>query len=88
MGVLKEHPFFIVMLLSFAPPKESNQRKRVRKIQPIPVFRQLRKAIFRSKKQGAVRKFSGFALPRSKDLTLLKIIKKNPSQLHFDTAYC
>jgi hypothetical protein len=47
------------MLLSFAPPKESNPRKRGRKSQPHPVFHQLPQAIFRSKKQGVVRTFSG-----------------------------
>jgi len=46
------------MFISFAPPKEMNQRKGVRKRQPHPVFRQLRKAISRSKKQDAVRTFS------------------------------
>jgi len=47
------------MFISFAPPKEMNQRKGVRKRQPHPVFRQLRKAISRSKKQDTVRTFSG-----------------------------
>jgi hypothetical protein len=47
------------MFISFAPPKEMNQRKGSRKRQPHPVFRQLRLAISRSKKQGAVRAFSG-----------------------------
>jgi hypothetical protein len=47
------------MFISFAPPKEMNQRKGGRKSQPHPVFRQLRKAISRSKKQEAVRAFSG-----------------------------
>ncbi len=50
------------MFISFAPPKETNQRKRVRKRQPHPVFRQSLKAISRSKKQDAVRTFSGFPL--------------------------
>jgi len=48
------------MFISFAPPKEMNQRKGGRKRQPQPVFRQLRQAISRSKKQDAVRTFSGF----------------------------
>jgi len=47
------------MFISFASPKEMNQRKGARKRQPQPVFRQLRKAIFRSKKQDTVRAFSG-----------------------------
>jgi len=50
------------LFISFAPPKEMNQRKRVRKRQPHPVFRQSLKAISRSKKQDAVRTFSGFPL--------------------------
>jgi hypothetical protein len=60
-GVSKGHPllFIWIMFISFAPPKEMNQRKGGRKRQPHPVFRLLRNAIFRSKKQGAVRAFSG-----------------------------
>jgi len=47
------------MSLSFAPPKESNQRKKSPEKTTVPVFRQLRNAIYRSKKQEAVRTFSG-----------------------------
>jgi hypothetical protein len=47
------------MFISFAPPKEMNQRKGGRKSQPHPVFCQLHNAISRSKKQGTVRTFSG-----------------------------
>jgi len=67
-GVSKGHPLLIfrIMFISFAPPKEMNQRKRVRKRQPHPVFHQLRKAISRSKKQGAVRTFSGLPTHCSK----------------------
>jgi hypothetical protein len=28
---------FLLMFISFAPPKEMNQRKRVRKSQPVPL---------------------------------------------------
>jgi hypothetical protein len=34
----KEHPFFFIeMFISFAPPKEMNQRKGGRKRQPVPL---------------------------------------------------
>jgi len=45
--------------LSFAPPKESNQRKRVRKRQPHPVCPPATHGLKGATKQGAVRAFSG-----------------------------
>jgi hypothetical protein len=49
----------VLLLLSFAPPKESNQRKRVRKRQPHPVCAPATRGHKGTAKQGAVRTFSG-----------------------------
>jgi hypothetical protein len=49
----------VLLLLSFAPQKESNQRKRVRKRQPYPVCPPATQSHKGTTKQGAVRTFSG-----------------------------
>jgi hypothetical protein len=49
----------VLLSLSFAPPKESNQRKRVRKRQPLPVCPHATQGQNGATKQGAVRTFSG-----------------------------
>jgi hypothetical protein len=60
------------MFISFAPPKEMNQRKRGRKRQPHLFFCHLRQALSPSEKQDAVRTFSGSPSRRSlSDATLL-----------------
>jgi len=56
----KGHPFFFGLLsLSFASPKESNQRKRARKRQPPPFFPPATQGHIGATKKGEVRTFSG-----------------------------
>jgi hypothetical protein len=63
MGVSQKGAlFFFVMLLSFAPPKESNQRKRGRKRQPGLFFANGAMPFPAKKKQNPVRAFTGSAL--------------------------
>jgi hypothetical protein len=47
------------MFISFAPPKEMNQRKGGRKRQPHPVCPPAAQSLNGSTKQGEVRAFSG-----------------------------
>jgi hypothetical protein len=62
-GVSKGHPFFFGLLfISFAPPKEMNQRKGVRKRQPPPVCPPATQSLKGATKQGMVRTFSGLPL--------------------------
>jgi len=59
-GCLKRTPsFFKMMFISFAPPREMNQRKGVRKRQPHPVCPPATRGHKGATKQGAVRTFSG-----------------------------
>jgi hypothetical protein len=50
------------MFISFAPPKEMNQRKGGRKRQPHPVCPPATQSLKGATKQGAVRTFSGFPM--------------------------
>jgi hypothetical protein len=61
--------FFCFYVTSFAPPKEVTKKKRPEKT-TVPVFLHLRYAIFRSKKQEAVRTFSGLPTHPAKALIL------------------
>jgi hypothetical protein len=47
------------MFISFAPPKETNQRKGVRKRQPCPFFPLAAQGHIGATKKGEVRTFSG-----------------------------
>jgi len=52
------------MSLSFAPPKESDQRKRVRKRQPHPFFPPATQGHIGATKKDEVRAFSGLPTRR------------------------
>jgi hypothetical protein len=59
-GVSKGHPFsFGILFISFAPPKEMNQRKGGRKRQPHTICPPATQGLNDAIKQCAVRTFSG-----------------------------
>jgi len=60
------------MFISFAPPKEMNQRKRVRKRQPHPVCPLATQGHNGATKQGEVRTFSG--LPSRKEALTIHLL--------------
>jgi hypothetical protein len=59
--------FLVIMFISFAPPKEMNQRKGGRKRQPPPVCPPATQGLKGATKQGAVRTFSGLPTHILKD---------------------
>ena len=63
------------MFISFAPPKEMNQRKGGRKRQPPPVCPPAAQSLKGATKQGAVRAFSGLPPRNHKVKLLITIIK-------------
>jgi hypothetical protein len=56
--LLKNHVTFF-MFISFASPKETNQRKRARKRKPCPFFPPATQGHIGATKKGEVRTFSG-----------------------------
>jgi hypothetical protein len=65
-----------MMFISFAPPKEMNQRKGGRKRQPHPVCPPATLSLNGATKQGAVRTFSGLPMRSSKVKLLITNEKK------------
>ena len=76
------------MILSFAPPRESSQRKRGPEKTTGSVYRHLRQASSRSKKPNPVRTFSGQLSHRITIVNnrFMGIKKKRPSQLCYEKA--
>jgi len=64
--------YLLTMFISFAPPKEMNQRKRVRKRQPQPVCPPATQSLVGATKQSEVRTFSGLPARISRELYIAK----------------